>query len=178
MSDESFCVVEFNYYHGVDSKFVVKELALRAPQTAQQQLWTFRAPGSENDLSPMTKFKNLKLKETDVQFEWMDGDLPQSDLFKVLSNTTKKFSHVIVHGLKKAHFISNLLKRQVLDMEPAYSLCEQNGEIVALVFETMCMYHKLENRHKCALTKCLKYGSFMMQHKCELIPAKTFVKYV
>jgi hypothetical protein len=119
---------------------------------------------------------NAQLKGTEVQFAWMDGDLPQSELLRILNKATKEFHHIIVYGSEKAHFISNLLKRQVIDMEPAYTMCEQNGERVVLVFETMCMYHNLENRNKCALTKCLKYGSFMMQHRCELISGETEIK--
>jgi hypothetical protein len=171
MVDDSFCIVEFNYYYGVTCKFVVKELAIRSPQ---QQLWTFQAPCSED--ASMTKLRSLQQNETEVQFTWMDGDLTQSELLRILNKATKEYHHIIVYGSEKAHFISNLLKRHVIDMEPAYTMCEQNGERVVLVFETMCMYHNRENRNNCALTKCLKYSSFMMQHRCELIPGKTDIK--
>jgi hypothetical protein len=43
MADDSFCIVEFNYYYGVSCKFIIIELAIRASQTAQQQVWTFQA---------------------------------------------------------------------------------------------------------------------------------------
>src|SRR5271156_6551058 len=117
---ESFCVVDFNFYQGINGEIIIKELAICAPETRRHQLWVFREPYPQNQLSNSEQRVNKILHKQGVLFTWDEGDVAYFRLSKIVNSVTKEFSQVVTFGKRKSEFISEIINRSVRDISPEY----------------------------------------------------------
>ena len=176
-SKQSACaVVEFNFYRGRHGKPIVKELAIRMPQHSRQQVWVFLPPYPESRLTAVQSERNEHIKKSGVQFEWSEGEVPYDKLEYIIRHAVVSYSLICVYGAEKSHFVSNLLKRPVIDIKQAYDQAVVEKGEQSLVFQTMCTRHFVENRKMCAINKCLTYSVFLMQYATQFKLGNAVVK--
>jgi hypothetical protein len=191
---KSFCVVDFNFYRGIDDVLVVKELAVFAPLEHCHQMWIFQAPYPEHELSKPTRTYNNKNLKPLLQINWEAGDVPYSSLHTILANSTIKFSEVYVCGKEKSSFISDALMRGVINFGPTMTQFERLEKYYKADLQQLrgehrcqnhiptdkcpiaardrfglfprCMHHlKLKNHKACAVVNCDRISFPVLMHK-------------
>ena len=159
-SKQSACaIVEFNFYRGKYGKLIVKELTVRIPQQALQQVWVFLPPYSDSLLSVIRRERNKQIQKSGVQFEWSEGEVPYDKLGLVLNQAVTSYSPICVYGTEKSRYISNLLNRPIVNIQQVYDQVEKKDTNFS---QPPCAKHSIENREQCAVYKCAFYSSFLV----------------
>jgi hypothetical protein len=124
-SVSSYCVVELNYYYGLDGAVFVKELAVAAHDHRRPQHWIFRAPSSLTTSLDEAETKKLNSKvfiRCGIKLE--EGDVAYERLPEILRNAVRDFSKVFVGGgrnravtyFTQREFVSKIIGREVTDI--------------------------------------------------------------
>jgi hypothetical protein len=167
----TYCVVEFNFYRGVSDALIVKELSISKPEQDQIQSWVFKAPYVWHNLPRRNQKLNAGLRHQGIQFSWEEGDIPYSELSKIINKNTKGYEYIITDGYVKADFVSGIIGRRVLNLKLS--------KIIGVPRFTMnakqCTFHKPENRTHCALYKCSVMISYVQKVEAKTLNEITTV---
>jgi hypothetical protein len=167
---KSYCVVDFNFYRGIDDVMVVKEMAVFAPNEHMHQMWVFEAPYLESEIpAPSRTYNNKNLKPL-LQIKWEDGDVLYHKFPTILANATIRYDEIYVFGKEKCNFVSDTLMREVFNLSPMINEFERMQK------QYKCDLHYLRGEHRCKnhspADKCPiaardRYGLFpsCMRHK-------------
>ena len=140
-------VIDYEILSGQSKEPIVKELAVATKDVVQTfhfaPPYAMHAHGSdENGLN------------------WADGNVPYKELHTVVSEAVANFPHVYAFGSTKCTFLSDLLKRSVLNLEDFKCPTHDN-----FVPEHRCWLpcHKYPNV-RCAAKNAESYYKWLMYH--------------
>jgi hypothetical protein len=170
--ENAVCVIDFNYYRGIKNEILVKELAVCIPHESRQQLFIFRQAYPEENVKIETRNENKMRRNYGVHYAWDEGDIPYFRLNEILVEITSSYSKVAAYGDEKCAFVEKIIQRNVFNMHPGFDEFQNSAIAQVLVFNTCCLKHHNENRKECALAKCLRFASYMMNFMT--IQAKVF----
>jgi hypothetical protein len=165
LQQNSVCVIEFNYFRGVEYELIVKELAICIPQESRQQNYVFREPYPQTNLTSEVREANKLRRNCSVHYGWEEGDVPYFRLSEILCEITTRFDRVAVYGQEKCDFIAKLIRKNVINMCPGFDDFLESQISQVLVFNTCCLMHHEANRTECALAKCIRLASYMHNFK-------------
>src|SRR5579859_3331801 len=118
--EESMCVIEFSYFRGIDSDFIVKELAVCSPHDRRQQIYVFTQPYPESNLSLDMRNSNMLRRNHGVHYAWDEGDIPYFRLSTILLNVSSEFSKIAAYGIEKCNFLQRITGRVVINLYPKF----------------------------------------------------------
>jgi len=166
-----FCVVEFNFYHGVGNTWVVKELAVACFPDMRRQHWVFQKPYESNYLTHETEEKNAAISQR-IKYMWDHGDVPYTSLTRILDESVSSQSGpVFVSGHEKCRFVADILCRPVINFANLYANLKYSINIGAVSpheydYASTCIRHDdIKDRDICAKSRCT--------HMCEMIKMHT-----
>jgi hypothetical protein len=160
VNTSSVCIVDFSYYTGIDNRVIVKELAVVKPNKNQQQTWLFEPPYEEDELSAGLQRKNDVRRKKGIQFQWNSGHVPYCYLYEILFKTTRDSEQVAASGMKKCEFISDLIERPVLNLDPLHHQPRLSAERAQSQLYH-CILHKNVHATKCPLHRCMTFAALL-----------------
>jgi len=148
-------LIDYEYLSGIAKEPVVKELAIAAKDVVQT--FHFKSPYHMQNHGSEANGLN-----------WSDGIIPYDDLQTVVSDAVANYPHVYAYGADKCAFLSDLLKRPVLNIADFNCPAPEN-----FVDETRCWMpcHKFPNV-SCAASNAHAFYKWLTFH----LQAKAYVK--
>jgi hypothetical protein len=99
-------LIDFKYLYGRDGDLVVKELTVVDPHIDRVSSFKFKSPYALHELPSFVRRLNTGINNS---CNWNDGDLPYSELKRVLRTETMSASALYCLGSHKAEFIKKVL---------------------------------------------------------------------
>jgi hypothetical protein len=109
----SVLLIDFKYLYGRDGDPVVKELTVADPRVDRVSSYKWKCPYA---LKELPKFIRRLNTAVDHRCKWNDGDIPYTDLKRVLQIETSSATATYCIGSYKAHFIRSITNCQVTDV--------------------------------------------------------------
>lgn len=114
-------VICFDAYQSNDPKkdlYLPKKVAIYNIDRGSLQTWMFGAPFDWYDLDPKVKTANQFISCYITGTSWFDGYLPYQYLQMILLKYTERASEVYTKGANCAKYLTNILGRHVINIEP------------------------------------------------------------
>ena len=110
-------VVDIQGFRDAEKKFIPKEVGLVAIDTLFVRHWILRPPYPLYRLSNAARRENYWLTRNHHGIDWFDGE-DDPEYFKIeLRESTRHANNIYVRGSEKAHYLRNLLARNIYNLE-------------------------------------------------------------
>lgn len=117
-------VITFDAFVGDEQPqpdYIVKKLAISNVNTGATQMWFFGPPFPWYRLSERARNRNCFVSNYITGTSWFDGYLPYEQLQMVLLKYTERASEIYVKGQTCVKYLTNMLGRPVINMDPLIS---------------------------------------------------------
>jgi len=154
-------VVEIECLRGIDSKLVIRELAVAHRDCVE--CYQFLPPQQKEP--PEARIHNSWIKRNLNGLSWSMGYIPYEYLPIILRRISRRFDKIYIKGLEKKTMLSNILgsSNQIIDLDsisaPKYKDLKQE-------LSAKCVFH-FGNNKQCALDKSLKFYMWLLRKKIE-----------
>lgn len=162
----SSVVLECQCFKDFKNQFIIKELAYASCNDEYYRgVYLFKPPHPFPD-----NIKDLDWTLSYHGFSWTEGVENYQNLEMVLKNITSGFDAVYTKGLEKSNFLSDILNRQVIDLdEIIHKRLDQlaSSTIENFQEEEQCPFHVYKNGNfRCAYANALNLSKWMMNSHC------------
>ena len=175
-----YCVADFNFYADENGRMILKEFGVLT-YAGTQHLWIIKPPYNDSGFSELRKSRNRwKCIKGAITWEWNDGDVSYSQCLQLLKDSVKDQKVIFAYGQKKCRWLSSVLKRHVVNIQPVYkrtligpiyTKCESK---TSWKFWDWQNHSRAWNSHKqsthrlsCAIQKCFEYMHFLKQNEAK-----------
>lgn len=152
----SSAIIEFEGFQLHPHSFIVKELSFYAIDDGRHNRWTFLPPSSWKKLSSKKRQSYAWVTRNCHLMKWKSGNLPYSQLRRILLSLFASFTTIYTKGPEKAKFLKKLSGREILDLNQLG--CPKMKDLGCVAVR--CPDHPPNFRY-CALAKAAAYGSFI-----------------
>lgn len=148
-------------FSGNDNNFIPKEVTLY--YNGISKTFLFKPPYPWQDLN-INKRKSVCWVTKNLHgLQWEDGKQPYKCLFDILNSfVLNKVCNIYTKGSKKAKFLRNLLKCNIIDIGEL-GCCSLYDEKAKMPDNIFC-YHHINNNKYCAKLNAYKLAEWLHEH--------------
>lgn len=111
-------IVEIQCLIGKNSQPIIKEMCfIPVSDPYRSDLYLLKPPHNWHCLDAKEKKTNVWLEKNYHRLKWSDGYAEYSELMDILLMHTTEYSNVLSKGLEKSQLLSNLLDREVINLD-------------------------------------------------------------
>lgn len=154
-------VIDIQGFRDADEKFLPKEVAVVAIDAPIVDHWIMMPPHPFGELPEKVRRQNTWLTRNYHGIEWFDGETNPKYFTLHLREIIRHSRHIYVRGSEKAHYLRNLLSREIYNLEgisPAFKNLTSEGEC-----GQYCAHHGFRKIFHCALHNAYKLKRWLLE---------------
>lgn len=158
-TDSMRAIIHFSAFdQAADDDLIIKEVAVVNPDLDTLQSWILQPPFDFSDLPLTLQLDNDYLSTHIFGLQWTDGDVPYSELQRLLTTYTKHYGILYTHGRRRQQFLQRILGRSVVNLEDLH--CPKSSKLVFPV-KTCAHYLHQFRTFRCALQEAQCYSNYL-----------------
>lgn len=154
-------VIDIQGFCDADEKFLPKEVAVVAIDAPIVDHWIMMPPHPFAELPEKVRRQNTWLTRNYHGIEWFDGEANPKYFALHLREIIRHSRHIYVRGSEKAHYMRNLLSREIYNLEgisPAFKNLTSEEEC-----GQYCAHHGFRKIFHCALHNAYKLKRWLLE---------------